>query len=237
MLGEIRVIRVPLTLSKIRVIRVPLTLSKIRVIRVPLTLSEIRVIRVSWTQSAFLVSHARRSRYRRLEGSIADVGAFDELEELRPGARVVLEDAEHRARDRDRVLFLDAAHRHAQVRRLHDDADAERPDFVAQRLGDLTGQSFLHLQAARKDLDQARDFAEPDDAALRYVGDVTFSEKRQQVMLAEAIEVDVLDDHHLVIIDAEERVVEDGVDVGRITLSQKAKRFLHSLWRVEQPLA
>ena len=196
-----------------------------------------KVIGAPWTPSAFSVSHARCSRYRRLEGSIGDVGALDELEELRPGSRVVLEDAEHRARDRDRVLFLDAAHRHAQVRSLHDDADAERPDLVAQRLGDLAGQALLHLQAAREDLDQARDFAEPDDAALRYVSDVTFSEKRQQVMLAEAIEVDVLDDHHLVIIDAEERVVEDGVDVGRIALSQKAKRFLHSLWRVEQPLA
>jgi hypothetical protein len=217
------------------VIRVPLTRSEIRVIRVPLN-PEVRSASRG-RKSAFSVSDARRPRYRRPDQSISAVSALDELEELHPGSRVVLEDAEHRARDRDRVLFLDAAHRHAEVRSLHDDADAERPDLVAQRLGDLTGQSFLHLQAARKDLDQARDFAEPNDTALRYVGDMTFSEKRQQVMLAEAIEVDVLDDHHLVIIDAEERVVEDGVDVGRIALSQKAKRFLHPLWRVAQPLA
>ncbi len=115
-------------------------------------------------------------------------------------------------------------------------ATPERPDLLAERLGDLVGQPFLHLQAAREDLDEARDLAQPDDAALRDVGDVASAEERQQVMLAETVEVDVLDDHHLVIIDGEERVVEDGVDVGGVTAGQETKRLLHSLRRVEQPL-
>src|SRR5688572_1559941 len=38
---------------------------------------------------------------------------LDQLEKLHAGARVVAENAEHGAGDRKRVLFLDAAHRHA----------------------------------------------------------------------------------------------------------------------------
>ena len=52
---------------------------------------------------------------------------------------------------------------------------------------------------------------------------MTLPEKRKEMMLAEAVEVDVLDDHHLVIIDSEERVVEDGVDICRIAVRQKSE--------------
>ena len=41
------------------------------------------------------------------------------------------ERAEHRARDGERVLLLDAAHRHAEVRGFDDDGDAERLDLLA----------------------------------------------------------------------------------------------------------
>ena len=49
---------------------------------------------------------------------------------------------------------------------------------------------------------------------LRNVRDVTFAEERQQVVLAQAVEVDVLDDHHLAVIDGEQRVVDDRVHIG-----------------------
>ena len=54
----------------------------------------------------------------------------------------------------------------------------------------------------------------PITLAVRNVGDVALAEERQQVMLAQAVEVDVLDDHHLAIIDREQRVVQHLVDVG-----------------------
>ena len=38
-------------------------------------------------------------------------------------------------------------------------------------------------------------------------------EEWQQVVLAQAVEIDVLDDHHLAVVDREQRVVEDLVDV------------------------
>ena len=76
------------------------------------------------------------------------------------------------------------------------------------RLGDLRREPLLHLQPAREHVDDARDLAEADHAAVRNVGDVALAEERQQVMLAQAVEVDVAHDHHLVILDGEERAVD-----------------------------
>ena len=79
---------------------------------------------------------------------------LDELEELHARPRVVAETAQHRARHAERVLLFHAAHRHAQVRRFHDDGDAERVDFFANRLGDLARQPLLNLEPAAEDVDE-----------------------------------------------------------------------------------
>ena len=86
--------------------------------------------------------------------------------------------------------------------------------FSRDGLGDLVGHPLLQLQPAREDVDQPRNLAEADHLAVRDVGDVALAEERQQVMLAQAVEVDVAHDHHLAIIDAEQRAVQHGVDVG-----------------------
>ena len=49
----------------------------------------------------------------------------------------------------------------------------------------------------------------PMTCAARDVGDVALAEERQQVVLAEAVEVDVLHDDHLAVVHREERIVED----------------------------
>ena len=61
------------------------------------------------------------------------------------------------------------------------------------------------------------------------VGDVALAEERQQVMLAQAVEVDVAHDHHLAIIDAEERAVQHLVDVGVVAAREKLQRRLDAL--------
>ena len=63
-------------------------------------------------------------------------------------------DPEHRARDGARVLFLDAAHRHAQVGRLADHRHTQRIDLLADGLGNLVGHPLLNLQPPRKDIHQ-----------------------------------------------------------------------------------
>ena len=84
-----------------------------------------------------------------------------------------------------RVLLLDAAHHHAEVHGLDDHADAARLDRLLDGLRDLDGEALLDLEAARVDVDEARDLGEADDLAVRQVGDVGLAEEGQQVVLAE----------------------------------------------------
>ena len=91
---------------------------------------------------------------------------------------------------------------------FHDDGDAERGDLFADGVGDLVRQPLLHLQAPAEDVDEPRNLAQADHLGARNVGDVALAEKRQQVVLAETVEVDVLDDDHLAVVDCEQRVVE-----------------------------
>ena len=72
--------------------------------------------------------------------------------------------------------------------------------FCSMTSRHLMREPLLHLQPPREDVDQPRDLAEADHLLLRDVGDVALAEERQQVVLAEAVEVDVLDDHHLAVI-------------------------------------
>ena len=51
--------------------------------------------------------------------------------------------------------------------RLDHDADAARVQRLHERVGDLGGELFLDLQPPREDIDDPRDFREPDDFAVR----------------------------------------------------------------------
>src|SRR6266550_2354496 len=182
------------------------------------------------------VAHAREAG-RRLAGQRRQAADLQQLQELHPRARVVAERAEHRAGDRERVLLLHAAHRHAEVRPLADDGDAERIDLLADRLGDLVRHPLLDLQAAGEHVDQPRNLAEADDPLARDVRDVALAEEQQEVVLAERVEVDVLDDHHLAIIDGEQRIVQHVIDVSAISARQEFQRLLHARGRPDEPLA
>jgi len=54
---------------------------------------------------------------------------------------------------------------------------------------------------------------------------VALPKKRQQMMLAQAVEIDVLDDHHLAVVDREQRAVQDLVDVGVVAAGEKRQRL------------
>ena len=99
------------------------------------------------------------------------------------------------------------------------------------------GEALLHLQAPAEHLDQARDLGEPHHLAVRQVGDVRAPEERQHVVLAEAVEVDVLHDHHLVVADVEERVVEDLPGILRVAGAEEAHRLGDADRRAQQAVA
>ena len=69
-------------------------------------------------------------------------------------------------------------------------AQSTRPRFGRAtnqpgRLSDLTGKPLLDLEPAGEDLHQPRQLREPKDSARRDIGDVSFAEERQEVVLAE----------------------------------------------------
>src|ERR1700682_4343027 len=110
---------------------------------------------------------------------------LDQAHELGPRLRVSLEDAQHAAGEDAAVLLLDAAHLHAEVIGLDDDADADRFHVFLQALRDLPCHPLLHLEAPAVQLDQARQLAQADQSALGDVADMHPAEEGQEVVLAE----------------------------------------------------
>src|ERR1051326_6039305 len=117
------------------------------------------------------------------------------------------------------MLLFNAAHHHAQVSRLNHHANALRIDSVLNGLSDLHRQTFLHLQAAGKDIDEARNLAQAQDLAVWDISDMNLAEKRKHVVLAEAEHLNVFHDHHFVIWHVKERALQDLVGTLLIALS------------------
>ena len=92
----------------------------------------------------------------------------------------------------------------------------------------------LHLQTPREHVDDSRDFAQSDHLFARDIGHVHLAEKGQQMMFAEAEEFDILDDHHLVILHAEERVVDDLLDILRVTAGEVFQCLVGALGRTQK---
>src|SRR5690606_13149672 len=169
--------------------------------------------------------------------STDDAIGHREPQELLARLQVLQEDARRGAGDRLRVLLLHAAHHHAQVVRLDDDAHALGPQRVPHRLRDLVRHPLLHLEPPREDLDDARQLRQADDLAVRDVGDVDLAEERKHVVLAQRVHFDVLHEHHVVVILVEDRVADHLVHGEPVAACQPRQALLHALRRTRQALA
>src|SRR5688572_8433595 len=123
------------------------------------------------------------------------------------------------------------------MRRFHHDRHAQRVDLRANGLRDLAGQPLLNLKPPAENVDEPRNLAEANDFRARNVGDVALAEERQQVVLAQAVEIDVLHDHHLTVIDGEQGVVEHFIDIHAVAAREEREGLFDALWGVEKPLA
>src|ERR1051325_729820 len=103
-------------------------------------------------------------------------------------------------------------------------------------MGNLLGQSFLNLQAASKHINNSRYFTEAEYFVAREISHVRLAEEGQHMVLAEAEELDIFDDHHLVILDLEDGAVKEFVNVGMITAGQKTESLAHTFGRTHQSL-
>ena len=99
------------------------------------------------------------------------------------------------------------------------------------RLAIVLGHPLLHLRPVRDDFDDAGQLAQADDLAVRDVADVGHADERQQVVLAHAVEADVADEHHLVVLLGEElsqvdaRVVVQAGRTARHTCGRRGPAF------------
>ena len=84
----------------------------------------------------------------------------------------------------DRILFLDAAHRHTQMLCLNDNCHAKGFQRVIDGLLDLHGQPLLDLQPARIDIHHPCNLAQPGDIFIGNVGHMSLPYKRDHVMFA-----------------------------------------------------
>lgn len=103
----------------------------------------------------------------------------------------------------------------------------------SQRLGNLTGEPLLHLEAPGEAINQPGQFGKPDYLPGN-VADIDRSRKRKQMMFAKAGERDLLQDHYLI-----EWVLEDPAKNDRgvflIALSHLPKRFDHPFRSICNP--
>ena len=73
--------------------------------------------------------------------------------------------------------------------------------------------------------------------AVRNVGDVRLAEERQQVVLAQRVDFDVLDDHHLPVFFAEHRRAQDLRRVEIVAVGQELQRLGDAFRRLGKPFA
>src|SRR5688572_4015280 len=107
-----------------------------------------------------------------------------QVEEFLARLRIVPEHAAQCGRDGLGVLFLYSAHHHAQMVSFDDDADTEWIQNLAQGFGNLLGETLLHLKSLGENVDDARELRQPDNPAVRNVGNVGLAIEGQHVMLA-----------------------------------------------------
>ena len=100
--------------------------------------------------------------------------------------------------------------------------------------GDVHGEVFLVLQPARKHIDDAGDLGQADDEIVRDIGHVAFADERQQVVLAQRVEFDILDHDHLAPFRGKPRIVDDFFQVLVVAAGQEAHGIRSASWCVFQ---
>ena len=135
------------------------------------------------------------------------------------------------------MLFLHAAHLHTEVLRLNDHHHSERIEGVLDTVFDLGRKPLLHLKPTGIDIDNTGYLTKPGNTSVRNICHMYLAEERQHVMLAERIEIDIFDHHHLTIILFKERGTQDRLRIFVVTFAKELQRFSHALRSFHQPLA
>src|ERR1700733_5159654 len=116
------------------------------------------------------------------------------------------------------------------------DAHALGLNRILDGIYNLARETLLHLQAPRENFDEPWNLAQPDHLAVGDIRHVNLAEEWQHVVLAQREHFYVLHDHHLVVVDFKERVVQNFGWILRIPFRQKGHRLLDSCRGRNQPI-
>jgi len=170
-------------------------------------------------------STSRKTPIPKTDHQPARTSVLDEIHELGSGAVVRLEAAPHRRGNHRRALLLDPSHHHAEVTSLNHHGNSMWIENLFNCVGNLIGQALLNLKAATKDIDDPGDLAQADDLLVRKVCHVSTSKEREHVVLTQRVELDILDDHHLVGVGLKDGIVHRIVQRRRIPARQEVHRL------------
>src|SRR5271154_3901985 len=143
----------------------------------------------------------------------------------------------HRAGHSLPVLLFHTTHLHTKMPRLDNHANTFRTDLFLNRRSNLAGKPLLNLQTPREHIDEARYFAQADNALVRQIRHVALPKKRQQMVLAEAEELNVLHHHHFVIGNAKRGAIQNVFRVLQIAAGQEFQRLFVAFRRLAQSFA
>ena len=121
--------------------------------------------------------------------------------------------------------------------RLDHNRHTERIECLLNTIADLHGQTLLHLQSTRKTLHHAGNLRQSGDRSIGDIGHVRLTEEGQNVVLAHRVELDVLDQHHMSIVLAEECRLNDLLGILVVTLCHKGHCLSHTFGSFEQTFA
>ena len=136
-----------------------------------------------------------------------------------------------------RPLLFDAAHLHAHVARFDDHRHTHRVERLLDAVANLHRQPLLYLKPPGEAFDYAGDFRQPRDVAVGDVGHVGAAVEGEHVVLAERIELDVLDQHHLLVLLAEGGRADDFQRVGLVALREERHRLGHPFGGLDESFA
>ena len=162
----------------------------------------------------------------------------DHGQEFLPGDRVIAEGAGHVACYEIRAGLHDAACRHAVVFCLQHDGHALRLQDVFDRVGNLSRQFFLNLQAFSVRLYNACKFGNANDASIRDVGDPGAADDWGHVVFAVALKPNAAqDDHAVVAVGFFKRLLKNRFGIFRVAFEILFVSTRDARWRFMQPVA
>src|SRR5712671_4393189 len=148
---------------------------------------------------AMLCSVTLRRHMRAVPARDRQPPSARDAEEFLPRQRIVAKTTQHPAGDQIGARLVDAARRHAVMRRLDDHGDALGFEDIVDRIGDLRRQLFLDLQPLGIDVDHAGELADADHPAVRDVTHPGLADDGRHVVLAMTLEANAAQHDHLVV--------------------------------------